>query len=1010
MSRTLETSIEISGVLSPSLQKAMNSAVSGLNKMSAETMQAASAGEKLAAKIRSQESELQQAVKAYADYALSGEEGSEEAQQLAQQIDQLSSEIDENKSELQNAYSAVEKLAQGFDKTGNATEQLEGTIKQQDSTLQQLKRRYVELQLSEDDTTEESQQLARQIEKLSTELQENKVKMAAAEQAADKLDHSLEDAGDAARRADEGFTVFKGALANLAADAIRSAIQGVKNLAGNVLQLGQDFSSAMGEVQALSGATSGELQMLEETAREYGSSTIFSATQAAEGLKYMSLAGWDANQSASALGGVLNLAAASGMELGAASDMVTDYLSAFSMEAEQSAYFADLLAYAQANSNTSAEQLGGAYKNCAANLNAAGQDIETVTSMLEAMANQGLKGEKAGTAMSAIMRDITKGMKDGAIQIGDTSIAVQDAQGNYRDLTAILQDVEAATNGMGSAERAAALSSTFTADSTKGLNLLLNEGMDKIAGYEDALRSSAGAAEEMADTMNDNLKGDLANMNSAWEEFQLKIYDKAEPALRKITQTITNDVIPAATWLLEHLPELGVVISAISALIIAAKWQKVAEGLGYIKKGFTGITAALGGISAPILAVIAIVAVLALAFMHLWRNNEEFRNKILAIWNQLKEAFANFSDGIVQRLNDMGFEFTSITDVIKAVWEKFCAILAPLFEAAFSTIATILEGALTILTGLFDVFSGIFTGDWEKTWKGVKTIFSGAWKMITAVLKSVLKVIKSLVSAAWSAVKSVTASVWNSIVSSIKSKLATARSAVSSALSSIKSTFSSVLSGALSTVRSIFSSIYSTISSKISSAKSAVSSAISGIKSALKFSWSLPKLKVPHIRVSGGSAPWGIGGKGSPPSFSVGYWAKGGIMTSPTFLGMTGSTVNIGGEKGAEAILPLSKLWDELDRILSNAISAVASYGQPEGGLIAKAGQLITMDNFSLGSLASGGGIYINYDFSGFTWSPTVKTGGGNESSIMNELKAHEAEFFDWLQEFISMREVAQYA
>ena len=1006
MSRTLETSIELSGVLSPSLQKAMNSAVSGLNKMSAETMQAASAGEKLAAKIRQQETELQQAVKAYADYALGGEEGSEEAQQLAQQIDQLSSEIDENKSELQNAYAAVEKLATGFDKTGNATEQLEGTIKQQDSTLQQLKRRYVELQLSEGDTTDESRQLAQQIEKLSTELQENKVKMAAAEQAADKLDHSLEDADQAARKAEDGFTVFKGALANLAADAIRSAIQGVKNLAGNVLQLGQDFGAAMSEVGALSGASGEQLEQLEATARQYGATTVFSATQAAEALKYMSLAGWDANQSTAALPGVLNLAAASGMELGAASDMVTDYLSAFSMEAQEASYMADLLAYAQANSNTSAEQLGGAYKNCAANLNAAGQDIETVTSMLEAMANQGLKGEKAGTAMAAIMRDITKGMKDGAIQIGDTSIAVQDAQGNYRDLTAILQDVEAATNGMGSAERAAALSSTFTADSTKGLNLLLNEGMDNIAGYEEALRGSAGAAEEMAETMNDNLAGDLKNMNSAWEELQLKIYDKAEPAMRKIVQTITDDVIPAATWLLNHLPELGVVISALSAVIIAAKWEKVVAGLGYVKKGFMGIATALGGVGAPVLAIIAIVAALALAFMHLWRTNEEFRNKILAIWDGLKEAFAAFTDGIVQRLNDMGFEFTSITDVIKAVWEKLCAILAPLFEGAFSAIASILQGALTILTGLFDVFAGIFTGDWSQVWNGIKTIFSGVWQMIVGVLKSVLGVIKSLVSAAWGVVKNVTASIWNSIVSTIKTKLANAKAAVSSVLASIKATITSILTGALASVRSIFSSIYSSISSKINAAKSAVSSAISAIKSAMHFSWSLPHLKLPHVSVSGKFSL----NPPSAPHFSVSYYKEGGILTQPTAFGAAGNRLLVGGEAGAEAVLPLSKLWDELDRILNSAISAVASYGRPEAGLIAQAGQLLTMDNFSLGSLAGGGGIYVNYDFSGFTWAPTVKSDGGSESGIMNELKAHEAEFFDWLEEFISMREVAQYA
>lgn len=120
---------------------------------------------------------------------------------------------------------------------------------------------------------------------------------------------------------------------------------------------------------------------------------------------------------------------------------------------------------------TSAEQLGEAYRNSAANLNAAGQDVETVTSMLEAMANQGYKGSEAGTALTAVMRDITNNMEDGAIKIGDTSVAVSDAQGNFRDLTDILLDVEKATDGMGEAERAAALGATFTADSTKGLNL-----------------------------------------------------------------------------------------------------------------------------------------------------------------------------------------------------------------------------------------------------------------------------------------------------------------------------------------------------------------------------------------------------------------------------------------------------------------------------------------------------------------------------------------------------------
>lgn len=173
--------------------------------------------------------------------------------------------------------------------------------------------------------------------------------------------------------------------------------------------------------------------------------------------------------------------------------------------------------------------------------------METVTSMLEAMANQGYKGSEAGTALTAVMRDITNNMEDGAIKIGDTSVAVSDAQGNFRDLTDILLDVEKATDGMGEAERAAALGATFTADSTKGLNLMLNEGIENIAGYEEALRSSTGAASDMADTMNDNLTGDMANMNSAFEEMQLQTFEAMEAPLREGVQYLTSTIIPILT-------------------------------------------------------------------------------------------------------------------------------------------------------------------------------------------------------------------------------------------------------------------------------------------------------------------------------------------------------------------------------------------------------------------------------------------------------------------------------
>lgn len=419
------------------------------------------------------------------------------------------------------------------------------------------------------------------------------------------LTEQVDDAGNSMDAASEKAISFGGALKTLFAVVSAAAIIGqVKDFASDSISLGKDYTSMMSEVQSLSGATGSDLALLENTAREYGATTVFSATESAEALKYMSLAGWSAQQSASALGGVLNLAASGGMELGQASDMVTDYLSAFGMEAQDSAYFADMLAYAQANSNTTAAQLGEAYKNSAANLHAAGQDVETTTSLLEAMANQGRKGSEAGTSLAAVMRDITAKMDDGAIKIGDTSVAVQDASGNFRDLTDILTDVESATDGMGNAQRAAALSATFTDDSIKAVNMVLNEGMDKVAGYEEALRGSTGAAQEMSDTMNDNLAGDMANMNSAFEEMQLQTYEAMEEPLRNLAQFTTDSVIPALTgWvpdafgsLVDGATKLGKAISPMIETVLKNP-KAVGDAFLSIGAGFAAIKTVNTGFS-----------------------------------------------------------------------------------------------------------------------------------------------------------------------------------------------------------------------------------------------------------------------------------------------------------------------------------------------------------------------------------------------------------------------------
>lgn len=338
---------------------------------------------------------------------------------------------------------------------------------------------------------------------------------------------------------DSTLSVFKGIMAS---KALSAGFNALKNALTGCMSAGMSFEAAMSQVAAISGATAADLERLTEAAEKAGSTTQFTATQAANALNYMALAGWDANQSIEALDGVLGLAAASGMDLASASDMVTDYISAFGMEAKDAAYMADLMAYAQANSNTSAAQLGEAYGNCAASMHAAGQDIETTTAMLEALANQGIKGAEAGTQMAAVIRDLTQNMEDGYITIGNTKVQVADAEGNFRDLNDIMADVAAATDGMGTAEASSALMETFSARSVKAVQTILNEGTGAIDGYEDALRGSMGTAAEQSEQMLDNLQGDIQIARSAIEGLQITAYDSFSGIARAGVQEFTTVV------------------------------------------------------------------------------------------------------------------------------------------------------------------------------------------------------------------------------------------------------------------------------------------------------------------------------------------------------------------------------------------------------------------------------------------------------------------------------------
>lgn len=561
---------------------------SELKKLSTEYKENANSLEFLTKK----QENLSKQTESYQKRAESAKKGLENAQKVSQKAAQ-------RYEELSKALKEAEKAQENMQKSGkDGTKEYQQQSKEVESLQKAVEKQGLECQKCEGKVSDWSKRVSdaeNDIEKNNQALKQNEKYLQEAQNATDKCAKSINEYGketttvitttkEFGESLKEGFGEALAAKGlELAGEAISAIGDKAKEAAEYVVEVGSSFEAGMSEVEAISGATGSELEALENKAKSLGSSTKFSATEAANAMTNMSLAGWSVNQTLSGIDGVLQLAAASNMDLADASQVVTDNISTFNLEASQSTHLADMMAYAQANSSTTAAELGEAYKNCGANMNAAGQDIETTTSFLEALANNGLRSSEAGTSLAAIMRDLTSKMKDGKIAIGDTSVEVMDSNGNFRDMTDVLKDVENATDGMGDAQKQAALMSTFTSDSIKGLNMLLNTGADQVAGYEERLRNCSGAASDMADTMQDNLKGKLTELSSTTEGLGITAYDYISGPLQDGVELLT-DIVSGLTDVIT--PQKDAMEEMYDEVVQSS--QKVADNVQAIDDQFTG--------------------------------------------------------------------------------------------------------------------------------------------------------------------------------------------------------------------------------------------------------------------------------------------------------------------------------------------------------------------------------------------------------------------------------------
>lgn len=391
-----------------------------------------------------------------------------------------------------------------------------------------------------------------------------------------------------------------------------------------------------------------------------------------------------------------------------------DYLTAFGLEADQAGRMADVLSYAQANSNTTTEMLGEAFKNCAVNAHNAGMSLEETTAILSKFADAGLKGSEGGTALNAIIRDMTQKMKNGAIQIGNTKVQVQDANGNFREMTDIIADVDKATEGMGDAQKTAALMTTFTADSIKGMGILCNTGADSIEEFTKKLENSNGTAEKMSNMMNQNLSGALKTLSSAWEALQLSLGDSTGPLsllvglLTKLLLAIKN--LPAPVK--QVIVTLALLAATIGpTLLIIGKmiqaWVKMKETIGILKSGFgllrgvlsglpsvfgiiQGVVSTVGGalsslwgvlMANPIILVVAAIAALVAGFIWAWNNIDGFKEFWINLWENIKTTASNaiqglqnfFTQTVPQMISNIGNWFSQLPETI---WYWLCFAVA----------------------------------------------------------------------------------------------------------------------------------------------------------------------------------------------------------------------------------------------------------------------------------------------------------------------------------------------
>lgn len=666
---------------------------------------------------------------------------------------------------------------------------------------------------------------------------------------------------------------------------------------------GMNFDTAMSQVAATMGTTVDKIENVKAKAEEMGRTTKYTATEAAEGMNILAQAGLSADEQISGIGTVLNLASAGAMSLEESASYTAGAVKGFGDSMGNASYYADLMAKGAALANTDVRGLGEAFSGSAATAKNYGQAADSVTLSLLRLAEQNVTGSEASTALNRAMADLYTPTDDASKALDQLGVSAYKSNGEAKDFNDLVDELNGSLQGMTAEQKNNALATIFTTQGLQAFNKMTASSDATVQKFWKGIQDSSGSAAQQAATQLDNLQGDITLLSSATEGLQLAFYNTFSGTIRGAIKGITSEVSGLAEAM-----ESGGISGALS---------KLAQDAINFSGQLPGLTKIGGDLINGLISSVtqnsgSITTAVSQLLNNLASTISTGLNVFTSVGVNLLTTIANgMTQGIPTFLGQALPMLTQFTESLRSNAGKLInaglTLIQNIAQGLINSIPVLIAYVPTIITNL----AGIINDNAPKILATGVTIITnlaiGLVRAIPLLIANLPKIITAIVSV-FTAFNwfSLGKNIVTGIIKGVKNLPSLLKGAAKNAVNGFKGAFKG--NGILSAVKGAFTKIPSAVKSIFTKAVSLVKSFPGRFKSALKFSWSLPHLNLPHLSVSGGKAPFGIGGKGSLPSFHISWYKK--AMESPYVF--SDATLFGAGEAGDEMLYGRSRLMNDI--------------------------------------------------------------------------------------------------